>query len=142
MNNKVPAVEIYLQQDYSIDGSAAQRLLSQVETEKRQTDFQLTDLIGSLPANMTPSMKAWYSSQVAAKGRQSALDSLDTLLSKDEDETGKRGVFLERELDEIRDTCISMKRQVLHSQGQQYQAAQEQVAEARQGYQKARKYIQ
>src|SRR6185437_16228100 len=94
------ALEAYLQLDLTAGGSIGHSLLEGVAKEAAQSEIVLSDILGRLPAHLTPHMSDWYLMHIAPV-RDLAVHAVSSLFRGQSDRNKGDGFLLQCRLGAI-----------------------------------------
>lgn len=127
--NIVPtALQDYLDIDLKQDGAIAKDLVARASSEASLDGIELSELVGSQPANVTPEMADWYQMYIESP-RTQALHAVSLLFKERSDPAKGEGFLTQTRLGSLEEDLLRRKFQVYQNHAQKNVATSEQIRE-------------
>ncbi|HKO20809.1 MAG TPA: hypothetical protein VJU82_18185 [Acidobacteriaceae bacterium] len=127
--NVVPAaLQDYVNLDLKQDGAVAKNLLARVDSEASLDKIDLSELVGTQPANVTPEMSDWYQMYIESP-RSMALHAVSLLFKERSDPAKGEGFLSQTRLGSLEEGLLRRKLQVYQDHAQKNVATAERIAE-------------
>lgn len=122
------AIEDYLNLNLETPGDIAKDLLTHVDDEARHEAIHLSDIVGPLPANLTPHMSGWYQTHIRAV-RDMAFHAVNNLFIERADPRKGNEFLLEVKLGFLEETLLKDRLACYEKHAEQNRTTAQTIAE-------------